>query len=314
MARKLRIQYEGAIYHLMSRGDRREDIFRDDHDRRCFIYTLDEACEKTRWEVLAYCLMPNHFHLVVETPQANLVAGMQWLLSTYTSRFNRRHQLNGHLFSGRYKSQIVDGSGNGYLRTVCDYVHLNPARAHLLKPEQKLHEYVWSSYPQYLMAPTERYPWLKVQRVLGELGITKDTKAGRIRIAEYMEKRRLEEENPEILQKIQQSWCFGGEEFRKTLLAEVEEMRGPNHSGELWRESQMAHAERLIQELLKEHNWSEHELDLRPKTDPIKVEIAGKVRSATVMSMSWLAQRLRMGSIHTIRNALQKLNKIKQTD
>ena len=94
--------------------------------------TLGEACGKTGWQVHALCLMPNHFHLVVETPQANLVAGMKWLLGTYTGRFNRRHKLFGHLFSGRYKALIVDGSGNGYLKTVCDYVHLNPARAKLL--------------------------------------------------------------------------------------------------------------------------------------------------------------------------------------
>jgi len=133
MARKLRVQYEGAIYHVMNRGDRREDIFHDDDDRRLFLKTLGETCEKTAWQIHAYCLMRNHFHLVIETPRANLVAGMKWFLGTYTARFNRRHKYFGHLFSGRYKSLIVDGSGNGYLRTVCDYVHLNPARANLLK-------------------------------------------------------------------------------------------------------------------------------------------------------------------------------------
>ena len=84
--------------------------------------------------------MGNHFHLVVETPLPNLVAGMKWLLGTYTARFNRRHKLFGHLFSGRYKALVVDGSGNGYLRTVCDYVHLNPVRAKLLLPEQPLRD------------------------------------------------------------------------------------------------------------------------------------------------------------------------------
>src|SRR2546426_12823276 len=119
MARKLRVEYAGAIYHVMNRGDRHEPIFRDDLDRHRFIATLDEAAQKTGWEAHAYCLMGNHFHLVVETPRANLVAGMKWFLGTYTGRFNRRHQLSGHLFSGRYKSLVVDGSGKGYLRTVC---------------------------------------------------------------------------------------------------------------------------------------------------------------------------------------------------
>lgn len=113
MGRQRRVEYPGAIYHVMNRGDRREKIFAEDWDYRVFIKTLGEAGTKTGWEVHAYCLMPNHFHMVVETPRANLVAGMKWLLGTYTGRFNRRHRLVGHLFSGRYKALIIDGSGNG---------------------------------------------------------------------------------------------------------------------------------------------------------------------------------------------------------
>ncbi len=118
MPRKLRVEYEGAIYHLMNRGDRREAIFLDEQDRQLFLETLAEACQKTGWQVHAFCLMNNHFHLIVETPRANLVAGMRWFLGTYTARFNRRHKIFGHLFSGRFKSLIVDGSGTGYLKTV----------------------------------------------------------------------------------------------------------------------------------------------------------------------------------------------------
>src|SRR6267142_2850274 len=160
MPRKLRIQYEGAIYHVMNRGDHSEDIFLGDEDRELFLKTLGEACAKTEWQVHAWCLMRNHFHLVVETPKPNLVDGMKWLLGTYTSRFNRRHKLFGHLFSGRYKSLFVDGSGNGYLKTVCDYVHLNPARARQVAPGQKLSTYRWSSYAEYLKPKGSRCPWL----------------------------------------------------------------------------------------------------------------------------------------------------------
>jgi len=84
--------------------------------------------------------MSNHFHLVIETPKANLVEGMKWFLGTYTSRFNRRHKLFGHLFSGRYKALLVEASGNGYLKSVCDYVHLNPVRARLIGAQEKLKE------------------------------------------------------------------------------------------------------------------------------------------------------------------------------
>src|SRR6266567_152441 len=123
---------------MINRGDRREPIFKDDWDRQRFLDTLSQACQKTGWQVHAYCLMRNHFHLVMETPQANLVAGMKWLSGVYTKRFNIRHKLCGHLLAGRYKALVVDGSGNGYLRTVCDYVHLNPERANLIKAEQAL--------------------------------------------------------------------------------------------------------------------------------------------------------------------------------
>ena len=156
MPRPLRIEYEGAVYHVMNRGDRREPIFRDDADRQRFLETLGETCAKTDWQVQALCRMGNHFHLVVETLKANLVAGMKWFLGTYTARFNRRHQLFGHLFSGRYKALLVDAASPGYLRTVCEYVHLNPVRARLLDPEQPLRDYVWSSYPEYLKSPTRR--------------------------------------------------------------------------------------------------------------------------------------------------------------
>ena len=166
MARKLRVQYPGAIYHVLNRGDRREPIFRSDQDRLLFLETLSQACQKTGWQVHALCLMSNHFHMVVETPNANLVAGMKWFLGTYTSRFNRRHKLFGHLFSGRYKALIVDESGNGYLKTVCDYVRLNPVRAKLLDAGQKLGRYRWSSYPAYLLPRRKRPRWLRVDRLL----------------------------------------------------------------------------------------------------------------------------------------------------
>ena len=104
MARKHRVQYEQAIYHLMNRGDRGEAIFKENRDREVFIETVGECCGRAGWQLHALCLMPNLFPLVVETPQANLVEGMKWLPGVYSGRFNRRHKILGHLFSGGYKS------------------------------------------------------------------------------------------------------------------------------------------------------------------------------------------------------------------
>lgn len=156
MPRPLRVQYPGAVYHLMNRGDRREPIFRDDRDRRMFLRTLREACEKTGWQIHSYCLMVNHFHLVAETPRGNLIEGMRWLLGTYTGRFNRRHQECGHLFGGRYKSLIIDERSPDYLRTACDYVHLNPARAGLVPKEQRLATFRWSYVARLLASARPR--------------------------------------------------------------------------------------------------------------------------------------------------------------
>ena len=122
--------------------------------------------------------MPNHFDWVVETPQPNLVVEMKWLLGTYTSRFNRRHKVFGHLFSWRYKSLMVDGSGSGYLKSVGDYVHLNPARAKLVAADAPLKSFAWSSWPAYLLARSKRPAWLRVDRLLGEWGIPEDSPAG----------------------------------------------------------------------------------------------------------------------------------------
>ena len=107
MPRQPRIEYEGAIYHVMNRGDRREAIVHNDEDRRLFVETLGEACAKTDWQVHAFCLMGNHFHLVVETPKANLVSGMKWFLGTYTIRYNARRKLRGHLFSIRHQEFTI---------------------------------------------------------------------------------------------------------------------------------------------------------------------------------------------------------------
>ena len=174
MPRQLRLEYEGAIYHVMNRGDHREVIVQDDRDRESFVATLGRAAVKCGWEIHAWCLMSNHFHLVVETPNGNLVAGMKWLLGTYTIRYNLRHQMKGHLFAGRYKSLLVDDREHHYLRVVSDYVHLNPARAGLVAADQALAGWAWSSYPDYLRPPGKRPTWLRTDRLLACLLYTSD--------------------------------------------------------------------------------------------------------------------------------------------
>jgi len=305
MPRKLRLEYDGAIYHVMNRGNRRENIFRDEMDRKRFLATLGEACGKTQWQIHAYCLMRNHFHLVIETPQANLVAGMKWLLGVYTKRFNIRHKQCGHLFAGRYKALIVDGSGNGYLRTVCDYVHLNPVRAKLLPAKAGLEDFRWSSYGDYLSSPGQRPVWLRVDRLLGEKGIPKDSQAGRKEFERQMERRRWEELEMEF-KPVERGWCLGSEAFRAELLAAAGERVGRSHYGAERQEADEARAERLVRAGLQKLGWREKDLPERRKGDKAKVKLARQLRAETTMTLSWIARRLHMGSWTYVSNLLRE--------
>jgi len=279
----------------MNRGDRREPIFTDDNDRHLFLDTLGKACQKADWEVHCWCLMSNHFHLVIETPRANLVEGMRWFLRVYTNRFNHRQKEFGHVFSGRYKALPVESRGNGYLKTVCDYVHLNPARAGLLAPEQPLESYRWSSYLLYLGEPSRRPAWLRVDRLLGEWGIPKDSAAGREQFAARVEARRRAEASQDIDQ-LRGAWCVGSEEFREELLAQVNQLASPRHRGEDIREAGVAKAARIIREELEALRWSPEHLPARRKGDPQKVRIAMRLRRETTMTLAWIADRLCMGA------------------
>jgi len=308
MARKLRVEYPGAVYHVMNRGDRREAIIQDDKDRQMFVSTLGEACGKTGWEVHALCLMGNHFHLVVETPRGNLVAGMKWLLGTYTGRFNRRHKLFGHLFSGRYKALIVDGSGNGYLKTVCDYVHLNPARAKLLRPEQPLRAYRWSSWPEYLKRPGKRWPWLRVDRLLGENRIPLDSAAGRRQLEGVLEARRAEETGTDY-KLVRRGWCLGPDSFREEMLGQMKERVGAEHYGAERQETAEAEAEGIVREELKRRRWREEDLGRRAKGDAVKVALAARLRAETVMTVKWIAERLQMGAPGYVNHLLYRQRK-----
>jgi putative transposase len=305
MARKLRIEYPGAIYHVLNRGDRREDIFQADSDREQFLATLGEACLKTDWQVHAYCLMVNHFHLVLETPKGNLVAGMKWFLGTYTARFNRAHDLSGHLFSGRYKALLVDARDRGYMATACEYVHLNPARAGLLRREDPLRSFRWSSYPAYLAPPARRPVWLRVDRVLGECGIQRDDAEGRKRFERIMEERRRSE-LPQQYEQIRQGWYIGSEAFRQGLLVQVEDRQREAHYGEELSESDEAKAERLIEEGLKKLDWSERQLADEAKCHPAKVRLATTLRAETTMTLKWIAARLHMGTWTNLSTLLSK--------
>lgn len=164
MARPLRIEYAGALYHVTSRGDRREVIYLDDEDREAWLEVLALVCERFNWRCHAWCLMDNHYHLVIETIEGNLSRGMRQLNGVYTQQSNRRHQQSGHLFQGRYKAILIDR--DSYLLEVIRYVVLNPVRAHMVR---EAGDWSWSSY-RAMVGEVPVPEWLEVDWLLARFG------------------------------------------------------------------------------------------------------------------------------------------------
>ena len=164
MARPLRIEYPGALYHVTSRGNGRADIFLDDQDRLTFLDILGDAAGRFGWRCHAYCLMDNHYHLLIETPEANLSRGMRHVNGVYTQRFNRAHELVGHVFQGRFKAILVEREA--YLLELSRYVVLNPVRAGLVRSAK---DWRWSSYRA--TAGLKKGPnFLHTKWILGQFG------------------------------------------------------------------------------------------------------------------------------------------------
>ncbi|TLS67586.1 hypothetical protein FEF65_06635 [Mariprofundus erugo] len=164
MSRPLRIEYPGACYHLTARGDGKDNIFLDDSDRNCFLELLGQEIEQQQWICYAYCLMDNHYHLLVETPEGSLVKGMRRLNGSYTQGFNHRHGYVGHVFQGRYKSIVVEK--DAYLLELVRYIALNPVRAGMVEAPEA---YIWSSYRSSagLVASP---PWMALQQLMKYFG------------------------------------------------------------------------------------------------------------------------------------------------
>lgn len=164
MARPLRLEFSGAIYHVFARGNRREAIYLDDADRERFLELLGSVCDRFDWVVHAYCLMSNHYHLLLETRDANLSRGMRQLNGVHTQQFNRRHGRVGHLFQGRYGAILVQRGT--YLLELTRYVVLNPVRARIA---QTAGDWPWSSYRAQIGAgPVPE--WLDTEWLLGQFG------------------------------------------------------------------------------------------------------------------------------------------------
>jgi putative transposase len=217
MARPLRVEFEGALYHLTGRGNARQRIFADEKDCAKFVQLLIESLQRYDVALHGYVLMGNHYHLIAETRRANLGRWMHWLSTAYTVYFNRRHRQVGHLFQGRYKSIVVEAEG--YLLSLSRYLHLNPVRGKVIgrgdpvERRRRLRAWRWSTYRGYSgLAKAE--PWVTQERVLGEIGGR--PKERRLRYRRFVEEGLLREiESP--LEAVKWQTALGREHFLQQL-------------------------------------------------------------------------------------------------
>jgi len=213
MARLLRIEYPGAVYHVTSRGNNRADIFLGDDDRQLFLNIWAKVVRRFRWVCHAYCLMTNHYHLLIETPEANLAAGMRQLNGLYTQAFNRRHGRSGHLLQGRYKAILIEKES--HLLELCRYIVRNPVAADMVPTPE---DWPWSSY--LATAGKAKVPdGLTVDWVLAQFGAHR-TRA-RSRYGDFV--RNADEENP--WDALRGGVLLGSEEFVDQMEERLDEQR-----------------------------------------------------------------------------------------
>jgi REP element-mobilizing transposase RayT len=263
MARPLRIQYSGAVYHVTCRGNERKEIFKDDQDRETFLEILTKSSGIYTIKIFSYMLMENHFHLLVETPLGNLGRFMRHFNITYTGYYNRRHNRVGHLYQGRYKSILVDK--DSYLSVLSRYIHLNPVRIKAMEENtdeekiQLLQDYTWSSLPGYINTG-KREQFVDYAMILKEYG--GDNDRGRLAY-----KKRIYDdisEKLEIKDKVIGQSIIGGEEFIRWVKEELLEKQKDRECPSL-REIQRHKAKEKIIEVIEKESGKDLEEIKREK-------------------------------------------------
>ncbi len=308
MARKLRIEFAGAKYHVINRGNYRSHVFAQGGAKQAFLACLGEAAAKAGWVVHAYILMSNHYHLVVETPGGNLVEGMRWLQSTFSNRFNRFRGEHGHVFQGRYRALLIEPDGLG---PVAHYIHLNPVRARLL-PVERLGEFADSSYAA-LLSPKSRPEWLHVEGFLQAAGDLADTPAGHRKYGEYLAwlaEDKLAQKQL-MFDEMSRGWAIGGEKFKADVArsnSKQLEKRGSRKDASTREARRMIWSD-LLKTLLEQFGKSAADAESEIKSAPWKVAIAAHMKSATTVTNLWLAENLHMGAPEGVSRYVAELRK-----
>jgi REP element-mobilizing transposase RayT len=293
MARKLRLAYPGAIYHVLNRSHDGEKLFASEATKAAFVECLWAACERCGWLLHAYVVMEDHFHAAIETPQSNLAVGMQWLQSTFANRIGQNRPAHRPLFQGRFKAMPVESAI--VLGKVCHYVHLNPVRAGLVSV-RRLSDYASGSY-RLLWRPDDRPAFLRFATALMEAGNLPDDSTGWQAYERYLEWQNEygpAGRNP-TYRSLSRGWMIGSDEFRKTLLKHHQQAsEAPSWKNPETRERREARWNEALAPLLE--SISDSLRADRRKSAPWKVAIAVQLKTTTDVSNAWLAEKLAMGS------------------
>jgi len=300
------------MYHVLARGNRREAIVLSDDDRWMFLRTLGEMAGRTGIRIHAYALMDNHYHLVIETPKANLVDGMKWLQTTYTRRFNVKNRLWGHLFGGRYKAIVVQHQEGDYYRQLMHYVHLNPVRAGMIGEGEGFDSMEWTSLREYRKPPTKRFEWMETAKGLEAVGL-RDTTAGRRRYIERLETLvdwskpteagKVLWEGQGLQSTLRRGWYFGSQAFREKLLdrlgrkdLDADRKTRKRYTRADLKDHELLMAGRIVAAGLECMCLESVDLtDLR-KNDERKAMIAHILMERTSVPQQWIVDHLAMGS------------------
>lgn len=283
------------MYHVLNRGNYRADIFATEGARAAFEACLFEACAKARWQLHAYVIMRNHYHLAVETPAGNLVEGMRWLQATYANRFNRLRGERGHVFQGRYHALLADGIAN--LGAVGHYIHLNPARAGLV-PVAQLQDFRYSSY-HWLRKPRQRPSVLTFEAVLAAAGQLADSRAGWASYQDYLawlhEDARAQKQL--AFDRMCQGWALGSAAFKRELVRDHRDRIARQElEAETSAELRPLHWQEVLEEGLRRIGRTVAQAAAEPKSAPWKVALATHLKACTTASNPWLAATLHMGA------------------
>lgn len=306
----LRLEYAGAIYHVLNRGNYRHDLFQTGGEAQAFVKVLVEAVSRYGWKLHAYALMRNHYHLALETPEPNLVAGMHWLQSTFATRFNRLQQERGHLFQGRYQSLVIEDVAA--LSSVVDYIHLNPVRAHIVSIQQ-LAAFRWSSLAALVKG--EAFHGLSAETWLKHLGLRPDAKGWHAYLAHLGDLIGDEGRQIELgFDRMSTGWAIGTDGWRKALArkhAATALQAGLPAAG--LRGLREAKWEEAVTRVLAAAGRSEADLRDDAKFAAWKVALGVSLRAEGV-PVTWLARRLRMGTPDSTRVYLSRANRAKLAD